>query len=244
MGKLTWDTRDLSGGGSLRNKEGKRGFFLILAGILILGIALSLSSSAEIYKYMDPDGVNHLFNVPEDKYDFVLKDGWVRFHLGNHFEKYDLLISKASQKHSVDYALIQAVIKVESNFNPLAVSRAGAKGLMQLMPGTASALGVNDSLKSEDNIQGGVRHLHYLLDLFNGNLHLALAAYNTGEDAVFRYNGIPPYQETRTYIRRVLQYFRSYNTERKNSILFRNELAEGFYIEPILEKHQNITMPW
>jgi soluble lytic murein transglycosylase-like protein len=84
---------------------------------------------------------------------------------------------------------------------------------MQLMPGTANALGVNNSFHPEENIEGGVRYLRYLLDLFKGNLHLALAGYNAGENAVFRYNGIPPYQETKAYIQRVLQYFQDYNSK-------------------------------
>jgi len=84
---------------------------------------------------------------------------------------------------------------------------------MQLMPGTAKVLGVNDSFHPADNIEGGVRHLRYLLNLFNGDLQLALAAYNAGEDAVFRYSGLPPYQETRTYVQRVLQYFQNYSSD-------------------------------
>jgi len=132
---------------------------------------------------------------------------------GIDFEKYDLLIWKAAERYKVDYALVKAVIKAESNFDPLAISRAGAKGLMQLMPATADALGVNDSFHPEDNIQGGVRYLRYLLDLFEGNLHLSLAAYNAGENAVFRHNGIPPYRKTQTFIRQVLRYSQEYSSE-------------------------------
>jgi soluble lytic murein transglycosylase-like protein len=173
-------------------------------------------SSAEIYKYVDDDGVVHLTNVPNAKYNLVLKEGWVRFHLGTDFEKYDPVIRETAKRYSVDHALVKAVIKAESNFDPLAISRAGAKGLMQLMPGTANALHVDDPFHPEDNIEGGVRHLRYLFDLFNGNLHLVLAAYNAGEEAVFRYNDIPPYRETRTYIQRVLKYFRNYSVEVRN----------------------------
>jgi soluble lytic murein transglycosylase-like protein len=119
----------------------------------------------------------------------------------------------------VDYALVKAVIKAESNFDPLAISRAGAEGLMQLMPATAEALGVNDSFEPEDNIHGGVRYLRYLLDLFEGDLHLSLAAYNAGENAVFRHNGIPPYRKTQIFIRRVLRYSQEYSSEPKIQIL-------------------------
>jgi soluble lytic murein transglycosylase-like protein len=118
----------------------------------------------------------------------------------------------------VDYALVKAVIKAESNFNPAAISRVGAKGLMQLMPGTAYALRVNDSFHPEDNIEGGVRYLRYLLDLFHGDLHLALAAYNAGEKTVFRYRGIPPYPETRIYVQRVLRYFQQYSNEPRKPV--------------------------
>jgi CheY-like chemotaxis protein len=129
---------------------------------------------------------------------------------------YDPVIREAAKRYSVDYALVKAVIKVESNFDPLAISRAGARGLMQLMPGTADVLRVKDPFHPEDNIEGGVRHLRYLLDLFKGNLHLVLAAYNAGEEAVFRYNDIPPDRETRIYVDRVLQYFRNYSREFKS----------------------------
>jgi len=189
---------------------------ILLSGILAHGLVFPSSSSAEIYKYVDKDGVVYLTNVPDSKYNLVLKETWVRFQLGTNFEKYDLLIRKAAERYKVDYALVKAIIKSESNFDSLAISRAGAKGLMQLMPATANALGVNNSFHPEENIQGGVRHLRYLLDLFKGDLRLVLAAYNAGENVVFRYNGIPPYQETQTYIQRVLQYLQNYRNESRN----------------------------
>ena len=105
----------------------------------------------------------------------------------------------------MDPVLVHAVIGAESAFNPWAVSRKGAQGLMQLMPRTASALGVRDSFNPRDNIEGGVRHLGYLLDRYSGNVSLALAAYNAGEGAVDYYGGIPPYPETQQYVQRILQ---------------------------------------
>ena len=111
----------------------------------------------------------------------------------------------------MDSDLVKAVIKAESNFNHQAVSRKGARGLMQLMPATASSLQVHDSFHPEKNIDGGVRYLRYLLNVFRGDLSLALAAYNAGEKAVAKYNNsIPPYQETQHYVRRVLSYFNQY----------------------------------
>jgi hypothetical protein len=196
-----------------RYKQANIGLLVLVYAALLLGLAYPSLSSAEIYKYVDEDGVTHLANVPTEKYNFVLKEGWVGFQLGADFEKYDPAIWKAAERYGVDYALVKAVIKAESNFDPLAISRAGARGLMQLMPGTANALGVNNSFEPEENIEGGVRYLRYLLDLFKGNLHLALAGYNAGENAVFRHNGIPPYGETKTYIQRVLRYFQDYSIQ-------------------------------
>jgi soluble lytic murein transglycosylase-like protein len=181
----------------------------------VLGLTVSSDSWADIYKYVDQDGVVHFSNVPSSngKWVLVIREKRVQFNLGENFKKYEPEIWKASQRYSVDYHLVRAVIKAESNFNPNAVSRAGARGLMQLMPQTASLLQVNDSFHPEDNIDGGVRYLRYLLNVYNDNVSLALAAYNAGEKAVFNYRGIPPYPETQTYIQRVLRYYRDYSRE-------------------------------
>jgi soluble lytic murein transglycosylase-like protein len=188
--------------------------FFIFPLALIMNLALAVPVLADIYKYVDEKGVAHFTNVPTDaKFKLILKEKRVQFHLGPNFEKYDLMIMKAAKKYDLDYALIKAIIKAESNFNPMAISRVGARGLMQLMPKTAYALQVNDSFHPEENVEGGVRYLRYLVNLFKGNLYLALAAYNAGEKAVYRYNGIPPFQETRTFIRRVVRYFQEYSAE-------------------------------
>ncbi|MGQ9524910.1 MAG: lytic transglycosylase domain-containing protein [Armatimonadota bacterium] len=122
---------------------------------------------------------------------------------------YDQAITEASRRYGVDELLVRAVIRAESNFNPRAVSRMGAVGLMQLMPGTARALGVSDPFDPEMNVDGGVRYLRQQLDRF-GDVALALAAYNAGPGAVERYGGVPPYPETQRYIQRVLSYLREY----------------------------------
>ena len=189
-------------------------YLFILIGVGALGLLYPPHSLADIYKYVDKEGVIHFSNVPTNgEWKLIIKEKRVQFNLGQDFEKYDAEIWKASQKYSVDYNLVRAVIKAESNFNPKAVSRTGARGLMQLMPQTATLLQVSDSFHPDQNIDGGVRYLRYLLNLFNDNLSLALAAYNAGENAVFRYRGIPPYQETQTYVQRVLQYFQKYSRE-------------------------------
>ncbi len=200
--------------GTRRVTKSKIEFFCCLGLLLAIGICGFTRAHADIYKYVDDKGVTHFSNVPTDaRFKFFLRERRIQFRLGPGFEKYDALIWKASEKYQVDYALVKAVIKAESNFNPTAISRVGAKGLMQLMPRTAYALQVNDSFHPEDNIEGGVRYLRYLLNLFKEDLPLALAAYNAGEKTVARYKGIPPYPETRTYIRRVLYYFEKYKKE-------------------------------
>jgi soluble lytic murein transglycosylase-like protein len=200
---------------------------LTIVFLLIVVLGTTSVSLGDIYKYVDPEGVIHLTNVPTEHdvpYVLILKEKRVLIPTkeeiagNNHLTKeeisgYDDLIVKTSDKYRVDAALVKAIIKAESNFNHRAVSPVGARGLMQLMPATAASLQVDDSFHPEKNIEGGVRYLRYLMDLFNGNLPLVLAAYNSGENTVLRFkNRIPPYQETQTYVRRVLGYFSKYNS--------------------------------
>jgi soluble lytic murein transglycosylase-like protein len=216
----------MRGGMRAKNQERNRTrkniltFIIFLFGTLTAGGAVPSPALADIYKCVDKDGVIHFSNVPtaEGKWILVIKEKRVQFNLGKDFEKYNSEIWKASRRYNVDYNLVKAVIKAESNFNPKAVSRAGARGLMQLMPETANLLQVNDSFHPEDNIDGGVRYLRYLLNLYNENLQLALAAYNAGEKAVFKYRGIPPYPETQTYVQRVLRYYQQYARESRTPV--------------------------
>lgn len=167
-------------------------------------------AGAELYQFIDRDGTAHLTNVPTDpRYKRIdLESGKIRPRLSQH--ELNRTIARYSRKHGIHPALLRAVIKAESDFNPSAVSKAGALGLMQLMPETAMSLQVRDPFDPEQNIRGGATYLRRLLDRFQGNLPLALAAYNAGESVVNRYMALPPIRETRRYVARVLRYYRNY----------------------------------
>jgi hypothetical protein len=138
---------------------------------------------------------------------------------------YDADIKSTASRHGVDPSLVKSVMLVESNFNPKAVSRKGARGLMQLMPGTAGRYGVEHLHAAAENIRGGVRYLADLLSMFRGDAALAVAAYNSGENAVLRYDGIPPYPETQEYVRRVMV---AYGTVPPAPMSARPALGGGF----------------
>lgn len=177
--------------------------------ILILG--LSTNGMADIYKYVDKEGVIHFTNVPVDARFEAL--GWeVEFE--NYIGSYEQIIKKMAAKYGVEPALIKAVIKAESNFDPAALSRKGAIGLMQLMPATAVNLKVSDPYNPHQNIEGGTKYLRNLSELFGNDLKLVIAAYNAGENAVIKYGrAIPPYKETKDYVKRVTTYLASYRKE-------------------------------
>ncbi|MEM7828169.1 MAG: lytic transglycosylase domain-containing protein [Candidatus Aenigmatarchaeota archaeon] len=173
---------------------------------------LSSPSYADIYSYVDEDGVIHFSNVPTDpRYKLKYRE---RTHFRYKITTYEPYISEISNLYGVDEDLIRAVIKVESNFNPSAISRKGAVGLMQLMPTTADGLNVKDPFNPRENLEGGVKYLRFLLDQFGGNIEFALAAYNAGPETVMRYGGIPPYPETRQYIRKVMEIFRKIKSQK------------------------------
>jgi soluble lytic murein transglycosylase-like protein len=127
-------------------------------------------------------------------------------------KKYQHLVLEAAARYEVEPEIIKAIIMAESGFNPKAVSKVGARGLMQLMPRTAKVLGVKDSFKPDHNIDAGVRYFKQLLDRFDGKIKLALAAYNAGSYNVRKYNGIPPFKATQIYVDKVLKYYRAYQT--------------------------------
>jgi soluble lytic murein transglycosylase len=185
------------------------------AALLATLVALLLDvrgAAAEMYRLTAPDGTLHFTNAPTDPgyrrmgIGSGTAAGFLRLPQGE-IGPYVQEIRDASERYGVPIKLVSAVIRAESGFNPRAVSRKGAQGLMQLMPGTASMLGVRNSFNPRENIDGGVRHLRSLIDRFPDSLPLALAAYNAGERAVVQYKGIPPYPETQEYVTKVLHFY-------------------------------------
>jgi soluble lytic murein transglycosylase len=178
------------------------------AGVLQLCID---PASSEVYQYVDRHGVISLTNVPTDtRYKRIDLTALPTSHAPIPVKDLDHAITRSARLHRLHPALVRAIIKAESDFDPRAVSRAGALGLMQLMPDTAVQHNVRDAFDPEENIAGGTKHLRYLLDRFHGNLPLALAAYNAGEHTVDRYQSLPPIDETRRYVQKVLRYYRRF----------------------------------
>ncbi len=175
-------------------------------------MALGMASSVfgDIYKYVDENGIIHFTNAPtSSKYQVYVRDNF--FHPTGPFrvsDKYDAYIRQAARKYKVAFPLIKAIIQAESSFNPRAVSHAGALGLMQLMPENVRLLKIQNPFDPWENIMGGTRFFKYLLTRYDGELTLALAGYNAGPKRVDQYNGIPPFQETQNYVRKVLHYYR------------------------------------
>jgi len=178
-------------------------------------------SYADIYRYEDDEGIVHFTDAPTDKRFKVFmrdlkKDRELRTKLkyarSINPAEYEQLIKNCADKYGVSTSLVKAVIHAESGYNPNAVSSKGASGLMQLMPATAKSLKVADRFNPKDNVEGGVKYLRFLLDTFRGDVSLALAAYNAGLSNVAKYGGIPPFNETRNYVNRVLSYMQTYQS--------------------------------
>lgn len=190
--------------------------------LLILTV---MSARADIYRYEDDEGIVHFTDAPTDgRFKIFMRDLKKDRKLRTKLQlsssvnpaEYDQIISACATKYGVNSCLIKAVIHAESGYNPKAVSRKGASGLMQLMPDTARSLKVSNSFDPKDNVEGGVKYLRFLLDTFRGDVSLAVAAYNAGLNKVARYGGIPPYNETRTYVNRVLAYMQTYQSNQAN----------------------------
>jgi Transglycosylase SLT domain/Domain of unknown function (DUF4124) len=192
----------------MTDRREKKILWMVAFGFLALGTSMSpLIGQAEIYQFVDQDGTVHFTNVPTDHHyqPILVTRPPVLSYRQLHYT-----IQKTGRQYHVDPRLIRAVIKVESDFDPWAVSSAGAQGLMQLMPETASALSVINPFDPEENIDGGTRHLRYLLNLFQGNTRLAVAAYHAGEKMIQQHGGIPPIRQTQEYVERVMKTYRSY----------------------------------
>jgi soluble lytic murein transglycosylase-like protein len=181
--------------------------------VMVTTTLMSLTTGAyanESFRFVGADGTVYYTNAPTDpayrRMGFVsgTAAGFLRLPPSTQSEGVVEHIKQAAERYGVPENLVKAVIRVESAFNPRAVSPKGARGLMQLMPQTASLLGVRDSFDPGENIDGGVRHLRHLLERFGNDVRLALAAYNAGEQAVTNYRGVPPYAETQGYVAKIL----------------------------------------
>ncbi len=202
-----------------------------LAGCLICAVVVvsifSFDCRAEIFKYVDRDGVIHYTNAPTYGESTPVKlppltiENFRKYFPANVYQyrslslaplanqkEYDTYIQMTCKSYGIDCNLVKAVIRAESGYNARAVSPKGAMGLMQLMPGTSRDMGVSNPFDPGQNIEGGVKYLRMMMDRFRNNLHLALAAYNAGPEAVDKYGGIPPYNETQVYVRTVMDLYK------------------------------------
>jgi soluble lytic murein transglycosylase-like protein len=200
---------------------------LAVAGLGLLSLYPG-RAAADLYSFTDKDGVIHFTNKPKAGYKLAIKGASDRAtgqgraaaitavmpgdKSPERFTRYDTWIRQAAALYRIPEALVRAVIKCESDYDPRAVSHAGAHGLMQLMPETALRMQVRDIFDPRENIFGGTRFLRVLANHFNGSLELTIAGYNAGETAVMRHGGIPPFAETQAYVTRVLTYYQRYRT--------------------------------
>ena len=187
-----------------------RSIFLAIIGVFVIA---STSAADDIYRYIDENGIPHYTNIKTDRrYKLYLK-----FHKNpkGYINEYKDEINEASEKYGVDSSLIKAVIHAESAGDPKARSSKGAQGLMQLMPYTADYLSIDDPDDPRDNIFGGTKYLSMMLERFKQNTQFALAAYNAGPENVDTYNGVPPFEETKTFIKRVMSYYNEFKSGKR-----------------------------
>ncbi len=200
---------------------------------------------AATYRLVAPDGTVYFTNAPTDpRYRRMsgvsgTASGWLRVP-GGQPTRYAVEIDEAVARYGVPRRLVEAVIKVESQFNASAVSSKGARGLMQLMPATASILGVRDVFNPRQNIDGGVRHLRGLMDRYLNNLRFALAAYNAGEQAVNWYGGVPPFPETQQYVEKVLVEYGGAGAASLPQSFYRYERRDGTVVYTNIPPSQHL----
>lgn len=199
-----------------KSNQGNRGFTaaltFVLCGILTFLLLNTGICFADIFKYIDEKGVPRFTNIKKDtRYKLYIKvenkDPEV------FMTKYGSLINQASRQFNLEPSLVKAVIMVESGFDPKAVSKKGAQGLMQLMPKTAADMDVEDPHNPEENIFGGTRYLSELMERFENDIKLALAAYNAGPERVEQYKGVPPFPETERFINKVMTFYKQYESK-------------------------------
>jgi len=188
---------------------------MIFCRLIVLALIISLApvaGYAQLYRYIDENGVMHFTNTPTSStqnFKLFLREK-PKINPRYSTEKYDDIIANASQQYDVSFPLLKAIIKAESDFDPRAVSKKGAKGLMQIMPDNFKLLGIKDPFDPSQNIHAGARYFKQMYDRFKGKLSLSLAAYNAGPTAVERYKTVPPYEETEAYVERVLKFYYNY----------------------------------
>ena len=214
--------------------------WLAIVGVAGVIAGTATPAHADIYRCKRPDGTQHYTNIKEPgrRCQLVVRgskksrqgassakrssgkknsahksNSATRSRDPARYSRYNSLIGEAARLYQLPESFIRAVLRVESDFNPTVVSRAGAMGLMQLMPRTARSMGVSDPFDARQNIHGGARYLRILANRFKGDLVLTVAAYNAGQGAVQKYKGIPPYKETQRYVRRVLKHYYAYRSE-------------------------------
>ena len=199
--------------------------------IVLLLFITPLGMADPIYQYEDKDGTVHFTDTPPDEYqvkEYKPKALFVVHHkpATRHARFYNMavkgqitpIIQNLAQHHEMDPFLVEAVVKAESDYDPMAISRVGAQGLMQIMPMTALDLGLQNPFDPKENLDAGIRHLKKLMTKYESNLDLALAAYNAGEMAVSKYKGVPPYPETLDYIQKIKKYYSQFSTQSNTSL--------------------------
>lgn len=181
------------------------------AALGLMFLLISAPVCADIYMYLDSDGILHFTNTPTSShYKLYIKEKPEKSTAEDAMDRYDHIIKEAAYISGISFALIKAMIRVESNFDPKAVSKKGAMGLMQIMPKNFDALDIDDPFDPRENIIGGSVYIQQMLDRYEGKLPLALAAYNAGPSAVDRNRGIPPIKETEDYVKKVMNYYYAY----------------------------------